>query len=79
MLQDQKHAHVKWHATSAVEVEGVEVEAPPKGMEEAHATLLTPAALQFVGRLTRHFNDNVDLVSTYYLQKTQMSSGTHTY
>lgn len=52
-----------------VGMEQVEVEKSPQGMEEAYATLLTPAALQFVTRLTRQFNDQVDLVSTYNLQK----------
>lgn len=60
--QNQNHVAVKWRATSAVEVVGVEVEEPPQGMEEAYATLLTPAALQFVARLTRQFNDKVDLM-----------------
>lgn len=41
----------------------MEVEKSPQGMEEAYATLLTPAALLFVARLTRQFNDKVDLVS----------------
>lgn len=40
----------------------VEIEPPPKGMEEEYATLLTPHAVQFVADLVRHFNDQVDMM-----------------
>lgn len=47
----------------AAGVTDVEVEGPPRGLEEAYRYLLTPTALQFVADLTRHFNDQVDRVS----------------
>ncbi|XP_064077203.1 malate synthase-like [Macrobrachium nipponense] len=43
-------------------VKDVEIEPPPKGMEEEYTTLLTPHAVQFVADLVRHFNDQVDLM-----------------
>lgn len=48
---------------AAAGVTDVEVEGPPRGLEEAYRYLLTPSALQFVADLTRHFNDQVDRVS----------------
>lgn len=50
---------------AAAGVTDVEVEGPPRGLEEAYRYLLTPSALQFVANLTRHFNDRVDRVSHY--------------
>ncbi|MPC10082.1 hypothetical protein E2C01_002709 [Portunus trituberculatus] len=61
--QKPKPVNIGWHGTSAMEAGGVEVEPPPKGLEEAHTTLLTPPALKFVADLTRRFNTEVDLVS----------------
>lgn len=63
LFQKPKPVSIGWRETSAVEAEGVEVELPPKGLEEAHTTLLTPPALKFVADLTRRFNSEVDLVS----------------
>uniref|UniRef100_A0A0N7ZB81 malate synthase n=1 Tax=Scylla olivacea TaxID=85551 RepID=A0A0N7ZB81_SCYOL len=60
--QKPKPVSIGWRGTSAVEAVGVEVELPPKGLEEAHITLLTPPALKFVADLTKQFNSEVDLM-----------------
>ncbi|CAL4076363.1 unnamed protein product [Meganyctiphanes norvegica] len=43
-------------------VQGVEVEAPPPGLEEEYATILTPEALQFVAQLVMEFDQQVEMM-----------------